>query len=141
MKPTTINVQITKCPKQFEAVRLGLDASLDAGETVESAIKAATAQLNDIYAEMYGGQKKTVQNAEKTPSNGNSQESDAPAKRERLTFGDPRVQQIVTRIEKAVAKDPQNARKIADEIIAKAREWYEFDDKVETTLELTAKVV
>ena len=51
MKPTMINVQITKCPKQFEAVRLGMDASLDAGETIESAIKAATEQLNAVYAE------------------------------------------------------------------------------------------
>ena len=38
MKPTTINVQITKCPKQYEAVRLGLEATLDPGETVEGAI-------------------------------------------------------------------------------------------------------
>ena len=29
MKPTTINVQITKCPKQYEAVRLGMEASLE----------------------------------------------------------------------------------------------------------------
>ena len=29
MKPTTINVQITKNPKQFEAVRIGLEATLE----------------------------------------------------------------------------------------------------------------
>ena len=53
MKPTTINVQITKCPKQYEAVRLGMEASLEQDESVESAIYAATSQLNTIYAQMY----------------------------------------------------------------------------------------
>ena len=141
MKPTSINVQITKSPKQFEAVRLGMEATIDAGETVESAIKAATEQLNALYAEMYTPNTKPAQTAEKPATTATEKTGSKPAKKELLTFGDPRVQQIVTRIEKAVAKDPQNARKIADEIITKAREWYEFDDKVETTLELTAKVV
>ena len=92
MKPTMINVQITKCPKQFEAVRLGLDASLDAGESVESAIKAATEQLNVIYAEMYAPQQKVSQNAEKAATNGN---------KEVLTFEDKRTQQICDRIDRA----------------------------------------
>ena len=87
-----INVQITKCPKQFEAVRLGLDASLDAGETIESAIKAATEQLNAIYAEMYAPQHKIAQNAEKATTNGN---------KEVLTFDDKRTQQICDRIDRA----------------------------------------
>lgn len=87
-----INVQITKCPKQFEAVRLGLDASLDAGETIESAIKAATEQLNAIYAEMYAPQQKVAQNAEKAATTGN---------KEVLTFEDKRTQQICDRIDKA----------------------------------------
>ena len=133
MKPTTINVQITKNPKQFEAVRIGLEASLDAGETVESAIKAATAQLNDIYMEMYGGQKKTAQNAEKAPSNGNSQESGAPAKRERLTFGDPRVQQIVKRMEKAPEK--------VKEIMANVEKFYDLDEDARKALMVAAKLV
>lgn len=92
MKPTMINVQITKCPKQFEAVRIGMDASLDAGETVESAIKAATEQLNAIYAEMYAQQQKVAQNAEKAATNGN---------KEVLTFEDKRTQQICDRIDRA----------------------------------------
>lgn len=92
MKPTMINVQITKCPKQFEAVRLGMDASLDAGETIESAIKAATEQLNAIYAEMYAPQQKVAQNAEKAATNGS---------KEVLTFEDKRTQQICDRIDRA----------------------------------------
>jgi hypothetical protein len=52
MKPFSINVQITKCPKQYEAVRLGMECTLDSGETAEQAIKEATVQLNAIYAEM-----------------------------------------------------------------------------------------
>ena len=133
MKPTTINVQITKNPKQFEAVRIGLEASLDAGETIEDAIKAATAQLNDIYMEMYGEQKKTAQNAEKAPSNGNSQEGDAPAKRERLTFGDPRVQQIVKRMEKAPEK--------VKEIMANVEKFYDLDEDARKALMVAAKLV
>ena len=46
MEPTTINVQITKNPKQYEAVRIGLEANLEYGENIEHAIKSATAQLN-----------------------------------------------------------------------------------------------
>lgn len=92
MKPTMINVQITKCPKQFEAVRLGMDASLDAGESVESAIKAATEQLNAIYAEMYAPQQKVAQNAEKAATTGS---------KEVLTFEDKRTQQICDRIDRA----------------------------------------
>ena len=87
-----INVQITKCPKQFEAVRLGLDASLDAGETIESAIKAATEQLNAIYAEMYAPQQKVDQNSEKAATNGS---------KEVLTFEDKRTQQICDRIDRS----------------------------------------
>lgn len=87
-----INVQITKCPKQFEAVRIGMDASIDAGETIESAIKAATEQLNAIYAEMYAPHQKVAQNAEKAATNGN---------KEVLTFEDKRTQQICDRIDRA----------------------------------------
>ena len=87
-----INVQITKSPKQFEAVRLGMEASLDTGETIESAIKAATEQLNAIYAEMYAQQQKVAQNAEKAATNGSKAV---------LTFEDKRTQQICDRIDRS----------------------------------------
>lgn len=133
MKATTINVQITKNPKQFEAVRIGLEASLDAGETVEGAIKAATAQLNAIYVEMYQQPQKPAQNAEKAATNGNSQEGDKPAKRERLTFGDPRVQQIIKRMEKAPEK--------VKEIMANVEIYYELDEDAKKALMVAAKLV
>ena len=132
MKPTTINVQITKCPKQFEAVRLGLDASLDAGETVESAIKAATEQLNAIYAEMYTGGAKVAQNAEKTATNASSEQVQEPAKKELLKFGDPKLQSIVNRIEKKPEKKA--------EILKEARKYFEFDADAEKVLDLAAKI-
>lgn len=132
MKPTTINVQITKCPKQFEAVRLGLDASLDAGETVESAIKAATAQLNAIYTEMYTSGEKVAQNAKKEATNANNEASQEPAKKELLKFDSPKLQSIVKRIE----KEPEKK----DEIIEKARKYFNFDADAEKVLNLAEKI-
>ena len=132
MKPTTINVQITKCPKQFEAIRLGLEASLDAGETVEGAIKAATEQLNAIYAEMYTGGAKVAQNAEKPATNANNEAPQEPAKKELLKFDNPKLQSIVKRIEKKPDKK--------DEIIEKARKYFDFDADAEKVLSLAAKV-
>ena len=132
MKPTTINVQITKCPKQFEAVRLGLDASLDAGETVESAIKAATEQLNALYAEMYTGGAKVAQNAEKPATNANSEQAQETAQKELLKFDSPKLQSIVKRIE----KEPEKK----DEIIEKARKYFNFDADAEKVLNLAAKI-
>lgn len=129
MKPTTIDVQITKCPKQYEAVRIGMQATLDPEETVESAIKAATAQLNALYAEMYTPNAKPAQTDEKVAITGTEQATDA---KEKLVFGDKRVQQIVTRIEREPAK--------AQEIIDKALKFYEIDEKVMQVLRLAAKV-
>ena len=132
MKPTTINVQITKCPKQFEAVRLGLDASLDAGETVESAIKAATVQLNALYIEMYQLEPKVAQNAKKAATNANSEQLQETAQKELLKFDSPKLQSIVKRIE----KEPEKK----DEIIEKARKYFNFDADAEKVLNLAAKI-
>lgn len=132
MKPTTINVQITKCPKQFEAVRLGMDATLEPNETVEDAIKAATEQLNAIYAEMYTGGEKVAQNAKKETTNANNEASQEPAKKELLKFDSPKLQSIVKRIE----KEPEKK----DEIIEKARKYFNFDADAEKVLNLAAKI-
>ena len=132
MKPTTINVQITKCPKQFEAVRLGLDASLDAGETVESAIKAATEQLNALYIEMYQLEPKVAQNAKKAATNANSEQVQETAQKELLKFDSQKLQSIVKRIE----KEPEKK----DEIIEKARKYFNFDADAEKVLNLAAKI-
>lgn len=127
MKPTTINVQITKCPKQYEAVRIGLEASLDAGETVESAIKAATAQLNALYAEIYAPQQKTHQNAEKAATNGNS------IRKDKLTFEDPRLQQVIKRME----KEPTKKQELYDNTL----KYFEPDENALKALKLAAAII
>lgn len=127
MKPTTINVQITKCPKQYEAVRIGFEASLDVCETVESAIKAATAHLNTIYAEMYAPQQKTQQNAEKAATNGNS------IRKDKLTFEDPRLQQVIRRME----KEPTKKQELYDNTL----KYFEPDENALKTLKLAAAII
>ncbi len=128
MKPTTINVQITKCPKQYEAVRLGMECTIDAGETVESAIKAATEQLTAIYEGMINPQAK--------PAAAPAAPAPEPAKeptRERLEFGDKRVQQIVRRME----KNPEKA----EDIMAQTLKYFEPTEEVLNVLKLAAKIV
>lgn len=130
MKPTTINVQITKCPKQFEAVRIGIEAGLDAGETVEGAIKAATAQLNALYVEMYQPkQEKPVD----TPKTGKETETDT---RELLTFEDKRLQAIITRIEKAGS----DKKKVA-EIVANVNKYYKPDANAQKAIDVAIQLL
>ena len=124
MKPTTINVQITKCPKQYEAVRLGMEASLEQGESVESAIYAATSQLNTIYAQMYTDVVKATQEQNSAASAQNK--ADKVNERELLTVGDKRVQQIVNRLEK---NPGQKA-----EILANVQKYYRVDEQVAKVL-------
>ena len=63
MRVTTINVQITKQPKQYEAVRLGMEVSLDSGENEQDVIKAVNDELIAIYADMYATMYATKQAA------------------------------------------------------------------------------
>ena len=130
MKPTTINVQITKCPKQYEAVRLGLEATLDQNETVEGAIKEATLQLNAIYEEMYQQQAIAPQTPQKAPSNGTQAQE-----REPLKFGDPRLQQIVVRIEKA-AGDPKKLQQVLENV----NKYFQPDTEAQKVIDLAAKL-
>lgn len=141
MKPTAINVQITKCPKQYEAVRLGLDATLEPNETVEDAIKAATVQLNALYEEMYQQKPKAAQTGEnaatKAPEKPAEEkpktEDGAPKQRERLTFEDKRLQQIVRRMEKNPSKK--------EEILKEALKWFDPDENAMKILELAVKTI
>lgn len=135
MKPTAINVQITRNPKQYEAVRLGVEATLDPGDTVENAIKAATAQLNAIYEEMYGNGQKAPQTPQKAPAKEPEQKAPESIKREPLHFGDPRLQQIVARIERA-AGDPQKIQ----ETIASVNKFFEPDAEAQKVIDLAAKL-
>jgi len=135
MKPTTINVQITRNPKQYEAVRLGLEATLDPGETVENAIKAATAQLNAIYEEMYQTQTKAPQTPQKAPATARKEEKQESVQPEPLKFGDPRLQQVIARIEKA-AGDPEKIRAILENV----HKYFAPDAEAEKVIALAAKL-
>ena len=132
MKPTTINVQITKCPKQYEAVRLGMECTIDAGETVESAIKAATEQLTAIYEDMINP-KPAAAPATSAPAQAPQEPAPAPAQKERLEFGDKRVQQIVRRMEKT----PEKAKDIMEQTL----KYFEPTEQVLNVLKLAAKIV
>ena len=125
MKPTTINVQITKCPKQYEAVRLGMEASLEQGESVESAIYAATSQLNTIYAQMYTEVVKATK-AQDLAAQAQNKADKTKDERELLTVGDKRVQQIVNRLEK---NPGQKA-----EILTNVQKYYRVDEQVAKVL-------
>ena len=120
MKPTTIDVQINKCPKQYEAVRIGMQSTLDPEETVENAIKAATSQLNSLYVEMYQAKTDKTNEGEK---------------REKLTFEDGRVQQIVNRIDKVRGY----AAKV-DEILKQVNKYYVLDANAKKAIDVAAQI-
>ena len=142
MRVTTINVQITKQPKQYEAVRLGMEVSLDSGENEQDVIKAVNDELLAIYADMYAPKKaapaatapaaaaKTEEKpAENKPEN---KPEEKPAEKELVKFGSKRLQQIVARIEKT----PERGA----EIVERAHNFYDFDEESERVLALAIKL-
>lgn len=155
MKTTSINVQITKCPKQYEAVRLGMEIQLEPGDVEAEVIKAAHAELCKTYDALMDPAKVMdgAEVAKANQANANAKPAAAPAdpapapekkepakepakeptKREPLVFGDPRVQQIVRRME----KDPSKAAYVMDN----ALKYFEPDAQVMNVLKLAAKIV
>lgn len=140
MRITTINVQITKQPKQYEAVRLGMEVSLDSGENEQDVIKAVNDELIAIYADMYAHKQaapaaapaatKTEEKpAENKPEN---KPEEKPAEKELVKFGSKRLQQIVARIEKT----PERGA----EIVKNAHNFYDFDEESERVLALAIKL-
>lgn len=140
MRVTTINVQITKQPKQYEAVRLGMEVSLDSGENEQDVIKAVNDELLAIYADMYAPKQaapaaapaapKTEEKpAENKPEN---KTEEKPAEKEFVKFGSKRLQQIVARIEKT----PERGA----EIVKSAHNFYDFDEESERVLSLAIKL-
>lgn len=137
MKVTTINVQITKQPRQYEAVRLGIECSLDAGENEQDAIKALNDELLAIYADMYAKpQAQQAQQAQDPTTDKESQpasaESPKPDSIEVLRFGDKRIQAIVARIEKNPAK--------AEDIIKQTLQYFAPDEETMRVLKLAAQL-
>ena len=140
MRVTTINVQITKQPKQYEAVRLGMEVSLDSCENEQDVIKAVNDELLAIYADMYAQKqaapaaaaaepKTEEKHAENKPEN---KPEEKPAEKELVKFGSKRLQQIVARIEKTPDRGA--------EIVERAHNFYDFDEESERVLALAIKL-
>ncbi len=143
MKTISVNVQITKCPKQYEAVRLGVEVTLEPGENEADAIKTADQFLREQYAALYGeplqaakpilaaapGNPKPAQGVETKTA----KEPPASDKRERLEFSDKRVQQIVRRMEAQPGR--------AKEILELTLKYFDPTEEVMKTLNLAAKLV
>ena len=143
MKTISVNVQITKCPKQYEAVRLGVEVTLEPGENEADAIKTADQFLREQYAALYG---EPLQAAKQVPAAAPSnpkpaqgvetktaKEPPASDKRERLEFSDKRVQQIVRRMEAQPGR--------AKEILEQTLKYFDPTEEVMNTLNLAAKLV
>lgn len=144
MKTISVNVQITKCPKQYEAVRLGVEVTLEPGENEADAIKTADQFLREQYAALYG---EPLQAAKPVPAaapsnpkpaqgveaKAKTQEPPASDKRERLEFSDKRVQQIVKRMEAQPGR--------AKEILEQTLKYFDPTEEVMKTLNLAAKLV
>lgn len=143
MKTISVNVQITKCPKQYEAVRLGVEVTLEPGENEADAIKTADQFLREQYAALYGQPIQTAQPVlAEAPSNPKpaqgvetktAKEPPASDKRERLEFSDKRVQQIVKRMEAQPGR--------AKEILEQTLKYFDPTEEVMKTLNLAAKLV
>ena len=155
MKTTSINVQITKCPKQYEAVRLCMEIQLEPGDVEAEVIKAAHAELCKTYDALMNPTKvvdgavvvkanQTNANAKPAaaPSNPKpaqgvetktAKEPPASDKRERLEFSDKRVQQIVKRMEAQPGR--------AKEILEQTLKYFDPTEEVMKTLNLAAKLV
>ena len=144
MKTTSINVQITKCPKQYEAVRLGVEVTLEPGENEADAIKTADQFLREQYAALYGEQLQAAKPvpaaapgnpkpAQGVEAKAKTQEPPASYKRERLEFSDKRVQQIVKRME----AQPGRAKEIMEQTL----KYFDPTEEVMKTLNLAAKLV
>ena len=143
MKTISVNVQITKCPKQYEAVRLGVEVTLEPGENEADAIKTADQFLREQYAALYveplqaakpvpaaaPGNPKPAQGVETKTA----KEPPASDKRERLEFSDKRVQQIVKRMEAQPGR--------AKEILEQTLKYFDPTEEVMKTLNLAAKLV
>ena len=144
MKTISVNVQITKCPKQYEAVRLGVEVTLEPGENKADAIKTADQFLREQYAALYGQPLQTSQPvpaaapgnpkpAQGVEAKAKTQEPPASDKRERLEFSDKRVQQIVRRMEAQPGR--------AKEILEQTLKYFDPTEEVMKTLNLAAKLV
>lgn len=74
MKAKTINVQITRCPRQYESIRIGGEWSVDKGETEAEVIDRALQMLNGYYDELMQPKQSPEQVTQEHASGENSPE-------------------------------------------------------------------
>lgn len=132
MDVITINVQITKSPRQYEAVRLGMEATVNRNETAEDTIKEATRRLNKLYDEMY---------MQKTKDGVESKKTQAKPAQEPASAPEPAPAQAPSELAAAAAKVAKEVAAVKEIIAAIAevapeqegendeRELLKFDDK------------
>ena len=114
-----------------------MEANLEPGETIDTAIKAATAQLNAIYEEMYVNGQKAQQTPQKATKNGTQAKQAEPEKTKEpeepkpLKLGDPFLQQIVKRIEAAAG----NADKLA-KLRENINKYFTPDEEAQKVIDL-----
>lgn len=115
MKPITINVQISKCPKQYESIRLGGEWMVEDGETPEDVMRQAIDTLNKFYDEQTGAKPKEQPQPKSEAKKPLHINTDAST-----------IQSIVKRIESGVK-------------LEKVLEFYEPDNEVLNVLKLAAE--
>jgi flagellar basal body P-ring protein FlgI len=84
---------------------------------------------------MYQAQAKAPQTAQKAQKNDTQAQSQESAQPEPLKFGDPRLQQVVARIEKATG-DPEKIKAILENV----HKYFAPDAEAEKVIALAAKL-
>lgn len=126
MKAKTINVQITRCPRQYESIRIGGEWSVDKGETEAEVLDKALQMLNGYYEGLMQPKqvaKSTEQEAKSHESGENSPEQ---------------AQASPENAKKKLSYDSQSDRDVLQAIINKMEregvtldtvlKYYELDD-------------
>ena len=135
MKAKTINVQITRCPRQYESIRIGGEWSVDKGETEAEVIDKALQMLNGYYDELMQPKQSPEQVAKSHKSGENSPEQVVKSHES----GENSPEQVVKSHEKKkLSYDSQSDRDVLQAIINKMEregvtldtvlKYYEPDD-------------
>ena len=135
MKAKTINVQITRCPRQYESIRIGGEWSVDKGETEAEVLDKALQMLNGYYDELMQPKQSPEQVAKSHKSGENSPEQVAKSHKS----GENSPEQVVKSHEKKkLSYDSQSDRDVLQAIINKMEregvtldtvlKYYEPDD-------------
>lgn len=88
MKAKTINVQITRCPRQYESIRLGGEWSVDENETEVEVLDKALQMLNGYYEELTMP-KQVFEKAEDSPEKApaSPEQAENSPEKKKLSYG------------------------------------------------------